>query len=213
MAKRFRKPKKRPSRIQQLANENARRDADLEELWDVLSESHGVPSWETPWRNGVNVVGLCLAVHRTLVPKETKHLDVVEELRRFTERTDEFRVDDYWTLQRVQDHLAGQIHYPWERMLDVGARSAQLVISASHGGGRVYNDLLQLAWPTISQLPRLIPDHLVRRCGALLREFRCKDALNVDPSFDGGQDDRLRRAFYTAWDRGLYQVAYAVGVR
>jgi hypothetical protein len=40
--------------------------------------------------------------------------------------------------------------------------------------------------------------------------WRCHDAIGVGPSLRGDALDELRRAFRTAWTRGLYKTAYAL---
>jgi hypothetical protein len=70
----------------------------------------------------------------------------------------------------------------------------------SDGGGEVYNAIL------IRPFSRLLPE-LVEH---LVLEHRCQDSIGVSAVLKGDTNDRLRRAFTTAWKRGLYQAAYAL---
>lgn len=205
----FRKPKKRPSRERQDQLSDVRHEADLEELWLVLAEAKETNSWGVPWNRGTNAIALGLDLARQEWDCERIHaiseihrekLSVVEAIQHFLAHPNG-DTQTYWTMQDHLSRLDGSTFGLGDRLLRIAVRMVQLYHANSHGGGVAYNTLLIPVW-----------DQLDVSSARLLRRHRCADALDIDPDFTQVPiDDRLRRAFYTAWDRGLYQVAYAVG--
>lgn len=208
-ARQFRKPKKRPSRERQDQLSEVRHEADLEELWLVLAEAKESHSWGTPWSCGINAIALAMSLVRqewdaervqTITEIQREKLSAVEAVKHFLAHPNG-DTQTYWTMQEHLTMLDRSTFGIGDRMLRIAVRMVQLFHSNSHGGGFAFNTLLIPIW-----------DELCVGRDKLLRHHRCADALGIDPDFTQvGIDDRLRRAFYTAWDRGLFGVAYAVG--
>lgn len=85
----------------------------------------------------------------------------------------------------------------------VALRCLQVQVANSDGGGHVYN-----AW-LLPVFLRLTNEELGDASRAVLT-WRCRDAIGVGPNLRGDALDELRRAFKTAWTRGLYRTAYAL---
>lgn len=213
VARQFRKPKKRPSREHQDALAADVRDADLSELWDVLAEIKQTNSWTIPWIDGVNAIELAMQLVRVTTSgkplksqsrEETAVIDFVLDWIAARQKEDDKNPasqEDYWQFQEYLSMLDGRTHYACDHFLRVAVRCAQLEIADSSGGGNGFN----------TQFDR-VRQHFPQEAERLIRAARCKDALGFSAEFDQNPErDRRRRAFYTAWDRSLYQVAYAVG--
>ena len=210
MTKQFRKAKRRPSREHQDEEAEEKREADLDELWEVLAETKQPTWWHIPWRDGLNTAELCLRLARAAEagyriddPNATIKLTMIHTIQKLISAPNRFQnTETYFQLQEHLSVLAGCSHLSGDHFITIAVRSCQLVISNSHGGGHAFNALLRGVWER----------HAPLDADKLMRATRCKDALGFPPEFDQNiAADRLRRAFYTAWDRGLYQVAYAIG--
>jgi hypothetical protein len=167
-------------------------DDELAELASVIAEyqiDNNAYGWFIPpWRNGWNAVELAVRAAEIEGPVDDEWLlDVVEH------RGD--RQDVYWT---AQDRLA------WgatsNRLLRAAYRCLQVLIAKSDGGGEVYNAIL------VEPFSKLMPEQVED----LVLEYRCRDAINVSSILAGDVNDRQRRAFVIAWERGLYMAAYSI---
>lgn len=174
-------------------------DSELDELASVLIEhtlDQNARGWfRLPWRNGWNTVELALEAANlealrgdTLV--EHQHADWLTQVIHAKDRSQPI----YW---EAQDLLAP---HRTSRMFRAALRCLQVLIAESHGGGEVYNAILLP--PFESNLPEDVTD--------LVLTARCRDSIGVGPHTAGDGNDRLRRAFMTAWKRGLYHAAYAL---
>lgn len=92
---------------------------------------------------------------------------------------------------------------PDARFLVAALRCVQLLIANSSGGGHGYNDVLRLA-------VERVPDSFISMIAPQVKKARCFDAIGVELGLRNDKNDKLRRAFSIAWDRGLYQAAYAL---
>jgi hypothetical protein len=203
VAKQFRKAKRKTPGTQERKAQQAdeKHEADLAELWDVLAESPEHSSWHVPWRDGRNAAGLCLQIIRAREPADHVTVDLagMDLARRCLSDEVVYTAELYWQLNEVISELTPARQSLSDYYLVAALRCIQLMICNSHGGGVAYNGLLDALNST--------PDR-----DRLVRAARCKDALGIEPEFDQNTYwDRLRRAFYAAWDRKLYTVAYAVG--
>lgn len=89
------------------------------------------------------------------------------------------------------------------RFVVAGLRCIQLHTSNSSGGGHVYNDVLKVAFDRV-------PSHWPEKLRGEVLRARCLDAIGVSSTLANDHNDRLRRAFTIAWNRGLYQAAYSL---
>jgi hypothetical protein len=161
----------------------------------TLNPDHDSPEgWlRLPWQLGWNAIELA---------REIAHL---------TDRYAPFR-DPLATLcvERVStpsvyeeaERLA-QLAYGTHPAYYVALRCLQMQVANSDGGGRVYN-----AW-LLPVCLRLTNEELGEASRAVMT-WRCHDAIGVGPSLRGDALDEMRRAFRTAWTRGLYKTAYAL---
>lgn len=169
-------------------------DDDLVELASVIAEytlEANAAGWFTlPWKSGWSVVRLLLDFDRVAGGAQTPHRYELEKLM-------EARADD-----REVYHLAEdcRIEAP-TRALRAAWRCVQILISKSHGGGHVYNDIVRPIFDAHTEIETFAP---------IVLDARCHDALGVGVQLQNDRFDRQRRAFRIAWQRGLYLVAYAI---
>jgi hypothetical protein len=162
-------------------------DNELAELAAVIAEhklDNNSTGWfKPPWRDGWNAVELAARAGRY----DSWLFDVC--LKR---RTDQ---EIYWA---AQDRLSTTIS-PYA-LTRAALRCLQVLIANSSGGGEIYNAILLEPFST------LLPENVAH----LVMEHRCRDSIGVSAQMEGDGNDRLRRAFTTAWSRGLYLAAYSL---
>lgn len=202
--KQFRKSKRRPSSERANRVAEVKHDADIAELWEVLQEQRPFTPW-VPWRSGANAAGLALEASRYYFEFHTLHAHAGIQAIDFLVNLD-YALPTTETYHRLQDLLTelqerhNEIGF---KLIQIALRCAQLQIANSSGGGHGFNSLLlDIDW---TALPILDYQELIRR-------WRCKDAVGRWPNekIPNKATERIRRAFLTAWDRGMYTVAYAV---
>jgi hypothetical protein len=164
-------------------------DDEMTELAAMIAEHKldaNAENWlKLPWRDGWNAVEM--AGRATADFGDLWLSDVCRNRR--------IGPEIYW---EAQDRLSMTVtHNP---MMRAALRCLQALLAKSDGGGEVYNGIL--LGPFSSVLPETVAD--------LVLEYRCHDAIGVWPTLIGDKNDRLRRAFATAWSRGLYLAAYSL---
>lgn len=173
-------------------------DSDLMTLARALDEhrlDHNASGWfKLPWRDGWNAVGL--AFEAGLLDDRfvsgSKAESWLKEI--IGDHSEAQSVDGYQIAgELIGDPFTNRFH---SRAL----RCLQVVIANSGGDGTPYNDILTQAFS--GALPE--------KYAGIVMEHRCRDAIGVSPSLNGDVNDRLRRAFQIAWDRGLFLAAYAL---
>jgi hypothetical protein len=201
-----RKPRKAP-----------RIDDDLVQLAEVLAEyslDNTAYGWfRLPWRNGRHAVALARqAASEVSGEISGKALfEIHEFLDEFVYLTDSaWIIDGTWASYKNEMYeRAGQLYRGLiqpkidtdpARLLSAALRCSQLYIANSHGGGSGYNEILIPAFLPIE--PALVEKHVL--------EHRCRDAIGASSQLYGDAKDRERRAFTTAWQRGLYFAAYSI---
>lgn len=157
------------------------------ELAAVIAEhklDNNAEGWfKIPWRDGWNAVGLAVAA--SPLDYSRPWLTGVFDARR----------NDMTTYWEAEERMVGA-----DPMLRAGLRCLQIKISNSHGGGHVYNAIL--VGPFNEPAPQEVSDTVL--------EHRCRDAIGTTAIMQNDVNDRLRRAFTTAWKRGLYLAAYSL---
>jgi len=198
-----RKPRRAAPRAQQHGL-----DDDLAELAAVIAEfqlDNNVHGWFRPaWRDGWQAIELAWSSWGSLgwgIPteyeQEISHW-LFSMLARRTVTTDVYeRAGDLIeTLPSIGDMRRS-------KYLIAAFRCYQILIANSSGGGEVYNDVLKKAFDGIEiEEPLGYAEHIL--------EYRCRDAIGTTAQLQGDANDRLRRAFRTAWQRGLYLAAYSL---
>jgi hypothetical protein len=194
-----RKPKRKPLSDKPIL------DDDLSELAEILDEyrlDNNAEGWFKPrWRDGWNAVSLAFRCWRTIADQITFMDGQITEAGEFLEKISKRQQDTgdvYW---EAGEHLQNVPAQSSSKILYAGLRCVQVKVSNSSGGGEVYNVILKRAFEQLDVEPWL---------EALVLEARCKDALGISPTMDGGRFDRQRRAFQIAWRRGLYVAAYSI---
>jgi len=168
-------------------------DPDLATLAAVIAEyalDNNAFGWfRAPWRNGKNAIELA----RLAAPKAPPFSKEI----------------DNWLHACFPEPDLDPTHYEYAGILlneatnpfqHAALRCMQVMLAHSDGGGHVYNIPLIGAFRTIE--PVLV-EQLVMEC-------RCRDAIGVGLQLQHDSNDRLRRAFKIAWERGLYLVAYSL---
>jgi hypothetical protein len=178
-----RKPPKRPTPRPKI-------DDDLAELATMLAEhrlDNNAAGWFTmPWRDGWNAAKLAYECHLA----------------------DGGDVDTFvhgWVMQRAP---TAAMYWTCAELMQSGGsplfmaalRCIQVKIATSDGGGHVYNYILQPIFERYTQLDKF---------EQLVADSRFVDSVGGLNSFSP-RTERLRRAFYIAWRRGLYAAAYAL---
>ncbi len=183
-----RKGIKRPPRRPRAADH----DGELAELASALAEyslDNNAHGWFRPsWRDGWNAVELA-----TRAGVGFSHDEASTWLEEIYNRRNA-HPSVYWT---AQDLLASNIS---TKMIRAALRCLQALIANSHGGGEVYNAIL--VGPFSERLPEEVFD--------LVLEYRCRDSIGTTAQLQGDTNDRQRRAFSIAWNRGLYLAAYSL---
>lgn len=189
--------RKPPKRKQPVEVDEPTADKELVELALMIDEyklNKNAEGWFTlPWRDGFNAAGLAIAVWQRTVsqvprPEINAYLRVIPRIL--------VRDRSHLTYEMIDEVLTGGHHHAGFAPARIGLRCAAISIARSDGGGHVYNDLFKQydLGPT--------EDEVIR--------YRCMDATGISPGFLGDVNDRLRRAFVIAWQRGLYHAAYAL---
>ena len=172
-------------------------DRSLIELAEALAtnvhddDPHG---WlRLPWNNGWHAVELA----REIAELTDRHAGFRDPMRLLcSQRVVTSEVYDEAGRLAALAYGTGPAYY-------VALRCLQMLIANSDGGGHVYN-----AW-LLPVLLRLTDEELGPTSVAV-RTWRCHDAIGTGPNLRGNLHDPLRRAFVTAWTRGLYQAAYSL---
>jgi hypothetical protein len=165
----------------------------MAQLAAVIAEytlDNNAANWfKLPWRDGWNAIELAeRAADRTGDVTDDGWLHAVCDCRLMGP-------DVYWI---AQDRLS-PVTTPCG-LLRAGLRCLQVMLAKSDGGGEVYNAILLGAFS--SRSPEIMMD--------LVLEYRCRDSIGTTAVLCGDRNDRLRRAFTTAWKRGLYLAAYSL---
>jgi hypothetical protein len=175
-------------------------DKELAELTMVLAEcklDNEAENWlKLPWRDGWNAVKMAYVVSGFTEP-----VDGCAWLHSVC-RTRATGQDVYWA---AQDRLSST-ETP-NKMMRAAYRCLQVLLANSDGGGEVYNGILMEPFLSLSTLRLGANIDLIAE---VVREHRCLDSIGVTPTMKGDANDRLRRAFMIAWERGLYQAAYSL---
>lgn len=183
-------PKRKPAR--------ERVDDDLADLITLLDEHRGetsVKGWlSVPWRDGWNAAHLALNIAGAVSQEEyertraTSHelMDIMTSGNR-TQSTYEALEDILRTIRWSSATPA----------LRVAARIMQVVIAKSDGGGHVENVILEPIVTSESE-PWMLAHRAIDALGLNVLGTNTPEAV------------RRKKAFDTAWKRGLYRVAYAL---
>lgn len=190
-------------------------DDDLAELASILDErrlENNAAGWFTlPWRNGWNAVSFGLEAWAR-PPRDHYIPQLDQEIR--TALADWIinqcvspsiyqQADEYIALLIARLFANSRAFSDDNSHLLLGAlRCTQILIANSSGGGMVYNDVLKRAIERSTIGTDLFEPDII--------EARCMDAIGVGAQMARDHNDRLRRAFIIAWQRGLYLTAYAL---
>lgn len=173
-------------------------DDEMTELAAVIAEhklDNNADNWfRMPWRNGWNAVELAVRAYEAAHSNEyhARHQDPwLYDLCQSRTADDSY----YWL---AQDRLASTITP--SPLMRAGLRCLQILLAKSDGGGEVYNAILRGPFSTL----------FAEQVGDSVLEFRCRDSIGTTAKLQGDGNDRLRRAFITAWSRGLYLAAYSL---
>ncbi len=185
-------------------------DDDFVELAVTIAEhkqDNNARGWfSIPWRDGWNAIDLLHEEWLDVFMKNSQnlppnHLAAAGLLNRMAKKEEYDRAAE---LLRSHEgfHLDDQRDsLEWipgaTQMMRAALRCLMLKISWSDGGGWAYNEFLRQAYQHAGT-PELV------------RKWRCIDAIGVGPALQNDANDRARRAFITAWDRGLYHAAYSI---
>jgi hypothetical protein len=183
-------------------------DDELIELASVLAEyqlDNNAYGWFRPlWRGGewATKLPLHVACMSEIFDRDTK-----EELVKATalingwDRTGLTPTLVYETAGKLyQQMVQPKLNTPSAGFIAASMRCLQLLVSNSHGGGAVYNEILIPAFLGIE--PDLVENAVL--------EYRCLDSIGTTHILKGDRNDRQRAAFTTAWRRGLYLAAYSL---
>jgi hypothetical protein len=209
MAKQQRRkpPKRKPGR--------PKIDDDLAMLVSVLDSSAKAPWTENlfsiPWRDGWNAATLALDCYQRVREHASPAFGHTDEVERFIDilrRRDDSMLA-YETIEMDRHQLwrlallcAIDMDAKSLPFIIAGQRCIELKIANSHGGGTVYNDVWLRTFERLGETAERFQDDI--------RYARCVDVTGLEPTLRNDKNDRLRRAFTIAWDRGLYQMAYAL---
>ena len=177
---------------------------DLTELAELISEyklDNNAEGWLLlPWRSGWSVVALCLAIDMKLrghvIYGAGAPADVDTSLRVWA-ATREITSNVYFAADNLREGLKDT-----SPALGCALRCVQVMIARSDGGGAVYNDILKPLFHRLRSFMHVLAPAVM--------DARCRDAIGVGPNLMNDADDRRRRAFKIAWERGLYHAAYAI---
>lgn len=204
--------RKKPRRKRAETNELA---PDLVELATIIAENRlatDARGWfELPWRSGWNVAWLGVAIETRLVGRNSELSTKISgwiAKHQYARMPIVFWYSDHAELSLIYQEAESyreptSSKYTQRSALLVALRAIQLEIARSSGGGHVYNALLIQLLSDLNRPPHYFAD--------LVMQARCKDALGTTIQLKNDADDRKRRAFKTAWERGLYHAAYAIG--
>lgn len=166
--------------------------ADLIELAGVLNENardDNFYGWlSIPWRDGWNAAMFAYDFHLRTPAVNDPWLSILLHNRRTQPPT-------YWEIEDILPTVN-------EHFRRAAYRCAQLMIAKSDGGGVVANDVLRRAFEAL--------EISGRSAKTVMAEYRCRDAIGTTSVLQNDINDRARRAFTIAWNRGLYQAAYAL---
>lgn len=180
-------------------------DPDTSDLFALLLEQ-SVPStpqgwFSVPWRNGFRAIWLAYQLDfgtgsYSLELRKRVYDCLINAEKSVRTETTQY----YWAARGLIRELAQSVVFP-EAMISA-LRMMQLYVSSSDGGGQGYNDHLLMLCERVME--RGLSEHNV---GRAVRHSR---ALDVVSDEDSPTYQRRLAAFYTAWDRGLYKLAYCV---
>jgi hypothetical protein len=160
----------------------------MAELAAVIAEytlDNNAENWfRMPWRDGWNAVELAVSAIVDVTP-------------------------DWWLIEKCEKRIIGSDTYEVaqefmgltpSRMTRAALRCLQVLVAKSDGGGEIYNAILLR--PFAAVYPESVADFVL--------EYRCRDSIGTTSELKGDANDRLRRAFATAWRRGLYLASYSL---
>lgn len=182
----------------------AKLDDEMLELASVISEfqlDNNVFGWfRPPWRNGWCAVEL--AFEAWLLLFRATSTEVSQGVGRYFKVVVDRKLTSNESYMQASDDLTALSLHGGDgaQMLMAAIRCYQVFLANSSGGGEVYNEILKRAFDSLD--PIGIED--------LILDWRCLDAIGTTPSLRQDANDRLRRAFITAWRRGLYLAAYSL---
>lgn len=169
---------------------------------------NGVAGWlELPWRSGWNAASFAYTSYERFAHDDNGLIDF--DVRALLGR---WVLNQYVapSIYETADGIIAEVsiktlHHNLKaaRLLIAGFRCVQLTIANSSGGGVTYNDVLRTLFDRL-------PDHWPAMLKDEMRTARCMDAIGTHPTLMNDSNDKLRRAFCIAWDRGLYRAAYAL---
>lgn len=183
---------------------------DTDDLFTLLLEQ-AVPStpeqwFVVPWTDGRNAFALGLKLICSIEHSEdtNKFITKIENLSKTKEMT-----SIYWEAQELKVEVLHSNEVKISEHLFYILEMIQKWASHSDGGGHVYNGiLLRLCNKYInngSDIATIEPT---------VRRWRSRDAIRISSDIDGEPQDiviqRRLRAFESAWQRGLFKVAYCV---
>lgn len=187
-------------------------DDDLVELASVIAEfqlDNNAHGWFRPaWRDGWNAVGLAFETWKELYADHHPHTTEHERgIGRYLTILIDRRTRSAEAYHQASDDITAlSLRGRRETQLLIAAmRCYQVLVADSSGGGEVYNDVLKKAFEGLEDNPFPIESFV----GVIL-EWRCRDAIGTTAQMQSDANDRLRRAFITAWQRGLYLAAYSL---
>lgn len=164
-------------------------DDDLVELARLLDEQRvdkNAAGWfSVPWRDGWNAMRLAFELSKGLEVQEW-HTTMATWIN---DRV--LSAQAYWEAGDFLENLHGGGLNPFAR---AALRCYQLLVSSSDAGGQGYNRIL---FPVFDA-------HPPEKFESAVSYWRQRDALGAF------HDERRRRAFNIAWERGLYKAAYAI---
>jgi len=179
----------------------------MRELMTVLAENKlddFDAQFEAPWRDGWNTVALLFeeAIARGIDQVFEGPGWSAQLALWITDRLvspDVYRQAELMEVGALRELMTRAIDAYGLRAIALAARCAQLVTANTSAGGHAFNPLLKRFYSTVIATPT----ELKR-----IRKHRCNDAVGIER--EDHKNDRERRAFNIAWERGLYRAAYAI---
>jgi hypothetical protein len=180
-------------------------DPDASDLFALLLEQ-SVPStpqgwFSVPWRNGFHAVWLAYHLDLDLRSDGRELRKSVFDCLIGAENSARVETPKYyWSARKLIRALTQNMVFP--EALISALRMMQLYVSSSDGGGHGYNEhLLSLCEKLLER------GHTEETLARSVRQARAVDVVGAATS---SEQQRRLAAFYTAWDRGLYKLAYCV---
>lgn len=193
-------PKRKPAKVIQIDDELAQLAMILDER---RLERNAIGWFQVPWNNGTNAIMLAHQMWwRMFVP----HLQATQTWLPTHMRADKLldgsaHIHPTDIYHHIEDLLREIEWHQSTPALRAALRCMQILIARSDGGGHVYNDVLRPLFEG-----RENDDGIED----LIRSHRCNDAIGTMMQLQGDTNDRIRRAFTIAWDRGLFVAAYSL---